>query len=483
MSRSVVVIGGGISGLTAAFWLSRSGVDVTVLEAAPFVGGTMRTVETDGWLVETGPNSALETTPLFGQMFDALGITSERRYADASSNKRYVLRGGELHPIPMSPQAFLSTKLWTPGAKLRLLKEPFVGRGVGEESIADFVRRRLGDEFLDYAINPFVAGVYAGNPEQLSVRHAFPKLYALEEKYGGLIKGMIRGARERKKRAETAKDRAKMFSFVRGMQTFPDAIARSLGSRVRTSAPVTGISADPGRPSSGVGGGTAAGFDATTAGRGGAKGRSGEFVLTTPSGDLRAASVVLATPALPAAGLLESLDRDAARVITGIQYPPVAEVFLGFRTDQIGRSLDGFGFLIPAIEKRQILGTIWSSALFEGRAPEGHAALTTFVGGSRQPALASRSESGLVELVVAELRSLMGVTGSPVFTRVARWERAIPQYTMGYQTVVNAIDALERDRPGLFVCSNYRGGIAVGDCVMNGERIAKRVSEFLGSTM
>ncbi len=321
MSRSVVVIGGGISGLTVAFWLSRSGVDVTVLEAAPFAGGTMRTVETDGWLVETGPNSALETTPLFGQMFDALGITAERTYADASSNKRYVLRGGELHPIPMSPQAFLSTKLWTPGAKLRLLKEPFVGRGVGEESIADFVRRRLGDEFLDYAINPFVAGVYAGNPEQLSVRHAFPKLYALEEKYGGLIKGMIRGARERKKRAETAKDRAKMFSFVRGMQTFPDAIGRSLGSRVRTSAPVTGISVDPGRPSSGGGGGAAAGFDTTTAGRGGAKGRPGEFVLTTPSGDIRAASVVLATPALAAAGLLESLDRDAARVISGHPVP------------------------------------------------------------------------------------------------------------------------------------------------------------------
>jgi oxygen-dependent protoporphyrinogen oxidase len=464
MNRSVAVIGGGISGLTAAFWLSRSGVDVTVLEAAPHTGGTMRTVETDGWLVETGPNSALETTPLFGQMFDALGITGERAYADASSNKRYVLRAGTLHPIPMSPRAFLSTRLWTPGAKLRLLKEPLVGRGTGEESIADFVRRRLGDEFLDYAINPFVAGVFAGNPEQLSVRHAFPKLYALEEKYGGLIKGMIRGARERKQRAETAKDRAKMFSFRRGMQTFPDAIARSLGSRVRTSSPVTRISVDPGRRPSGSG--TAE--------------SPGEFVLTTPSGEVRAASVVLATPALAAAALLESLDRDAARVIRGIQYPPVAEVFLGFRRDQIGRELDGFGFLIPAVERRQILGTIWSSALFQGRAPEGHVALTTFVGGSRQPALASRSDDELADLVVSELRDLMGVAGSPVFTRVAKWERAIPQYTMGYQTVVNAIEALERDRPGLFVCSNYRGGIAVGDCVMSGERIAKRITEYLG---
>jgi len=189
---------------------------------------------------------------------------------------------------------------------------------------------------------------------------------------------------------------------------------------------------------------------------------------------------VLATPAVPAADLLEPLDGETAGIIRGIQYPPVAEVFLGFRKDQIGRELDGFGFLIPAVEKRQVLGTIWSSALFEGRAPGGHVALTSFVGGSRQPALASTSDSELVELVLAELRSLMGVTGRPVFTRLARWERAIPQYTMGYQTVVNAIDRLERNRPGLFVCSNYRGGIAVGDCVMSGEKIAKRVTEFFG---
>lgn len=474
-----MVIGGGISGLTAAFWLARAGADVTVLEAAPFVGGTMRTVKSDGWLVETGPNSALETTPLFGHMFEALGIAAERRYAHASSNRRYILRGGALHPIPMSLGAFLSTKLWTPGAKLRLLKEPFVGRGSGEESIADFVRRRLGNEFLDYAINPFVAGVYAGNPEQLSVRHAFPKLYALEEKYGGLVQGMIRGARERNKRAETAKDRAKMFSFAQGMQTFPDAIARSLGNRVRVSTPVTRISVDSGRSVLGDGGG--AGFGDDTSGRGRAPDPGTVFMLSTPAGEIRASSIVLAIPAAPAADLLESFDRDGARIIRMIEYPPVAEVFLGFRKDQIGREQDGFGFLVPAVEKRRILGTIWSSALFEGRSPEGHAALTTFVGGSRQPELAGKSETELVDLVLAELRQLMGVTGSPVFARVAKWERAIPQYTMGYQGVVNAIEGIERDCPGLFVCSNFRAGIAVGDCVMSGEWTAKRVAEFLGS--
>jgi oxygen-dependent protoporphyrinogen oxidase len=461
------VIGGGVSGLSAAFWLARNGADVIVLEAAPHVGGTMRSVASEGWLVETGPNSALETTPLFGTMFDALGISGELRYANESSNTRYILRDGKLRPIPMSPAAFLSTKLWSPAAKARLLKEPFVGRAAGEESIADFVRRRLGSEFLDYAINPFVAGVYAGDPERLSVRHAFPKLYALEEKYGGLIRGMIGGARERRKRTETAKNRARMFAFARGMQTFPDAIARHLGARVRTGVPVSRLSHEAAR-GAGVPGGPGRVVEGTV-------GERGEFVLETPSGAIRTSTVVLATPAAAAADLLEPLHREAARKIRGIDYPPVAEVFLGFRREHIGRDLDGFGFLVPAVEKRKVLGTIWSSALFEGRAPAGHAALTSFIGGSRQPELASRSEPELVETVLAELRSLMGVTGNPVFSRVARWERAIPQYSMGYQSVLDAIDGLERQFPGLYICSNYRGGIAVGDCVMSGERIAGRV--------
>ncbi len=166
MTQRVVIIGGGISGLTAAWWLYKGGADVTVLERNTFVGGTMQTLHEDGWLIETGPNSALETTPLFTEMFEGLGILDQRLYADERSNKRYILRNGTLHVLPMSPQAFLASSLWTLTGKLRLLKEPFVGRAEKEETIAEFVERRLGREFLDYAINPFVAGVYAGNPEQ-----------------------------------------------------------------------------------------------------------------------------------------------------------------------------------------------------------------------------------------------------------------------------------------------------------------------------
>lgn len=455
MSMRVVIVGAGISGLTAAYWLKKAGVDVLVLEQGATVGGTMQTLREDGWLVETGPNSALETTPLFGEMFEGLGILDQRVYANEKSNRRYILRDGMLHPLPMSPAAFLGSRLWSAAGKLRLLKEPFVGRAEKEETIAEFVQRRLGREFLDYAINPFVAGVYAGNPEQLSVRAAFPKLYALEEKYGGLIKGMIKGAKERRQRAETAKDRARMFSFVDGMGTFPQAIARMLGDAVQTNTRVVGIERSD---------------------------SSSWTVLFASQGRtdaVQAAAVIIATPAAHAAQMVARIAPSLAEKLSAIYYPPVAEVFLGFRHEQIPRALDGFGFLIPAREQRNILGTIWSSAIFPNRSPEGHAALTTFVGGSRQPEMCRLSDEDLIRIVTEELHAIMGVVGQPVFSKVLRWEKAIPQYNLGYLDIMSEVERCEAEVPGLFFCSNFRGGIAVGDCVMSGKRIADRVASLV----
>ena len=460
----VVIIGAGISGLTVAWWLSRSGVRVTVLEKDSFPGGTMRTVREGEWLVETGPNSALETTPLFGQMFRELGIQDQWQYADPSSDNRFILRGGRLHVLPMSPGAFLKSSLWSRSGKLRLLKEPFVGRAMREETVAEFVERRLGREFLDYAINPFVAGVYAGNPEQLSVRSAFPKLYALEEKHGGLVKGMFKGRKERKRRAEVAKDRAKMFSFREGMQSFPDAICKSLGESVKLSAEVISIA------------GTAGSQEARH------NGQSTLLVTYTSKGRLSeivADAVVLSVPSYSARALVSRISPDLASTLDRIYYPPVAEVFLGFHADQCPNPLKGFGYLVPAIEKRQILGTIWSSSLFPNRAPKGHIALTTFVGGSRQPELVDLDDSDLLRRVTGELGSIMGITGQPVFARIVRWKKAIPQYNLGYHQIIEEIESFELGHRGLYICSNYRGGIAVGDCVLNGKKTADNVLAVL----
>ena len=453
--KSVIVVGAGISGLSTAYFLDRAGSDVTLLELEAVSGGTMQTVREDGWLVETGPTSSLETTPLLREMVKELGIGDEWVYADASADKRYILRGGKLHPLPMTPLAFLVSGLWGGRAKLRLLGEPIVGRAPAEESIAQFVTRRLGKEFLDYAIDPFVSGVYAGDPARLSVRAAFPKLYALEEKYGGLMKGMILGAGERRQRAEKAKDKARMFSFRGGMQTFPRAIARRLGAKIRYGCDVVALE----------------------------RGADGRFriLLGRGGGGIPAESdvVVLAVPAYAAELLIRHFSPAASDALRRISYPPVAEVFLGYRAEDMGRALDGFGYLVPAKEGRSILGTIWSSSLFPGRAPEGRVALTTFVGGSRQPQIARKNEEDLIRLVTSELRALMNVRGDPVYARVSRWERAIPQYNLGHQELMTTVDGLETDMPGLFFCSNFRGGIAVGDCVMNGEKTARRILETL----
>ncbi|HTY37819.1 MAG TPA: protoporphyrinogen oxidase [Bacteroidota bacterium] len=457
----VVVIGGGVSGLTAAYWLQKQGVDVQVLEREKEVGGTMKTVSENGFLVETGPNSALETTPYFKEIVADCRLEDEFIYTNPSGNNRYILREGKLLRLPLDPGSFLTTKLFSFKAKARLLLEPFVGRAGSEESIAQFVERRLGREFLDYAIDPFVAGIFAGRPEALSVRAAFPKLYALEANYGGLIKGMIRGSRERKRREEKAKDRAESFSFKSGMQIFPSAIARRLGTRVVTEASVLSIIPTQGSH--------------TAADSAGAR-----FSVTVAQNDsvttVLAKSVVLSVPAAAASLLMKPISPTTADILSSIYYPPVASIFAAFRKEDVAGPADGFGFLVPSREQRKILGSLWSSSLFPLRAPEGTVAFTTFVGGGRQPDLVNMEENALCDLALTELKNIMQITGNSVYLRVTRWQHAIPQYELGYLANVEALERCEQRFPGLYFCSNFKGGISVGDCVKSSRETAHRIA-------
>jgi oxygen-dependent protoporphyrinogen oxidase len=456
MSQNAVIIGAGISGLTVAFYLKRAGFDVTVLEADPDVGGTMKSKLVNGYLIESGPTSALETTPLLREIATEVGLSSEMIYSSDAAKNRYILRDGRLHALPMSPPAFFRSRLWSLGGKLRVLAEPFHGRATEEESIAQFVRRRLGQEFLDYAINPFVAGVYAGDPERLSVRAALPKLYALEEKYGGLVLGMIRGAKERRHRAEQAKVSAKMFSFHRGMGTLPEAIAAALGDAIITNARATRL------------------ITARESFRVEVE-RDGQSQL------LDAQTLVLATPAYRASALVGALSTETAQHLDGIYYPPVTEVVFGYKVKSVGTDLNGFGFLVPEKERRRILGTIWSSTIFPGRAPEGHVELTTFVGGTRQPEIALLADEELIKVVSEELKAIMRTEGEPDFVHLSRWERAIPQYNLGHLKTIAALEQFERAYPGIHFCANYRGGIAVGDCIMSGHKTAEMILKKEGS--
>ena len=451
-----VVIGAGISGLTAAFRLQQQGLTVEVLEAAPRAGGVIGSRRRDGFLFETGPNSTLDTTPLINALLADLGIAAERRDASAVAATRFIVRDGRLVALPTSPTAFLTTGAFTLSAKLRLLLEPFIApapAGV-EESIAAFVRRRLGGEFLDYAIDPFVAGIYAGDPERISVPAAFPRLHALEQKYGSLIKGQIQGARERRKNAEKAKNAAASFSFADGMQTFTDALAGRLRC-VRTGVQVTRL----------------------------ARGGDGRYTVEGDASGTpfarRARSVVLAVGAGAAAALVREIAPAAAGALTAIDYAPVTVAASAYRRADIAHALDGFGFLVPKKERRSMLGTLFSSSMFPGRAPEGAVLLTSFIGGRRNPDLPARPDAELAPMIHAELAALVGATGTPLWTEITRWPRAIPQYDLGHLGRVAHVDAAEAALPGLFFCASYRGGVSVGDCIKSAHAVADGVARLV----
>ncbi len=452
----VLVVGAGVSGLATAFGLVRRGFQVEVIDAGRAPGGVIGTVRRDGALYETGPNSALDTTPLIGELIGAAGIASERLAASEIANTRFVVRGGRPIALPMSPGAFLATPLFSGLAKARLALEPFIRRqGAGEEEvIAHFVRRRLGREFLDYAIEPFVAGIYAGDPERLSVPAAFPKLHALEQRYGSLILGAILGARERRKRAETAKNTAKSFSFRGGMQTLTDALARGV-HRVTLEAKAVSL----------------------------ARLADGSFAVTFEqrgaSLTRHARAVVLAVPAAEAARLVYPHAPDATTALQQIEYPPVTMVATAYRREDVEHPLGGFGFLAPRVEERAVLGTLFSSSMFEGRAPQGQVLLTNFVGGRRNPELASLEEGALVEKVAAEHRALLGARAPALWNAVVRWPRAIPQYERGHLQRMAKVSEAEKAAPGLKFCANYRGGVSVGDCIANAHATAESLGTWL----
>ncbi len=408
MSKKVVVLGAGISGLTTAYFLVKNGFDVTVLEKKKEVGGSVETIKEKGFLFDRGPNSGLETTPVLSKIVSDLKLENELVYANKEASKRYILRDNMLHPLPMNPAAFLKTKLFSSKAKTRLFAEPFIGRSKDGyyQSVAEFVKRRLGQEFLDYAINPFVAGVYAGNPEELSVKSSFPKLYELEEKYGGLIIGTIKSIKERRQRAEKSKQSARLFSFVDGLQKLPESISAFLGERLHTFCDVTTVE----------------------------KTERGYKIFYNNAGHLKEITsdiLISAIPSYIAADIFRGWDEKLTDHLGGIYYPPVLVLMLGYNKESVRQSLDGFGFLIPAKERRSFLGAIWSSVIFPNRADDNKAAFTLFVGGARDPEIGNIDKEILIKKVRAEFEKIMGISEEPVYVNYKYWGKSIPQYNIG----------------------------------------------------
>lgn len=467
MHREVVVIGAGISGLTCAYRLKRLGVDVVLLEKSERAGGVMRTDRIDEFLIERGPNSSQGTEELLA-LVEELGIIDDLVEGDPKA-PAYVYFNKRLHPVPSGPGAFIKSNLLSARGKLRILMEPLIGarRSSTEESVAAFARRRIGREAAERMVAPFVSGVYAGDPEALSVQAAFPRLANLETGYGGLFRGMLakaREARRAKKSASAVMDKAaparrRLVSFREGMGFLPKTLAARLGEDL-----ITEIA------------------DCEIRNRA-SEGFAVEFNHSGNHTRINCEQIIIATPSTVASSLIAPVSEELSRLLDEIQYPPLAIVYLSYDIESISTPLDGFGFLVAPVEGLNILGCVWNSSLFEGRAPRGLALLTVFIGGARNPQAARLEDAELVSTVHSELQSALGIASEPRVVGITRYERAIPQYNLGHRARVQKIESLIEEISGLRLIGNYLHGVSTGDCIKEADRVAKQVAGLISSRL
>jgi oxygen-dependent protoporphyrinogen oxidase len=441
----VLIVGAGISGLVCAYRLRKSGIDAQVIEASPRPGGVIRSERRDGYLIELGPQS-FSGTPQLLELCRDLGIQNELAEAPHSA-PRFLLIDGKLKPAPLSPPAFFASSLFSVRTKWSILRDA-VGRSTPpsvDESVAAFTRRKFSAELLDKLVGPFVSGIYAGDPEKLSLRAAFPQLHEAERSAGSVIRGMIRASKSK----PGLKQRPTLQSFRDGNETLTKALAANLGSPLRCGVEVTGLRrSDDGIPQSG-------------------KTQSVEpFVVdikTTSGAETMVADrLVLATPTHVAAKLLRP---ELASLLDEIEYAPLAAVSLGYQKRDVGHSLEGFGFLIPRSENLRTLGAVWNSSLFPGRAPQGSVLLTSFIGGATDPQAVALSAEDMVSMVHGELAPILSIRNQPTFSNVEVYPRALPQYNIGHTARIANLERESSSLMNLKLVGNYLRGPAIGACI------------------
>lgn len=466
-AKSVAILGGGVSGLVAAWRLTKLGHDVRLYEQTGRLGGAVRTEMTGGWLVEAGPNTFQEDSLRLRSLLSELKIDRERLYAEPATRRRYLVRRGRLVPVPSSPAGFLLSPLLSPGARLRALADLLRWRGYARNredcSLADLVRAHFGPQFLERVAQPVVSGLCAGDPAKLSARHAFARLWEADVRHGSVLRGL------RQAEAGPFSDRLtppRTASFQRGLQTLYHALVLQLpAGTIATNARVEVLKRGE------------AGWHVlwrelrNPSGSHTADGPAADELQTEPF------DVVLST--LPPAALARldfapGRDRPLAG-LAAIEYAPLSTLFLGFRREQVAHPLDGFGVLVPAAERRRMLGAIFSSSLFPGRAPAGHVALTVMAGGALQPETARLPTAELIPALRPDLEQLLGVKGEPAFVRHHFWPQAIPQYPVGHSRHLEAIAACEKKYPAFLVGGQPVDGISLNAAIGAGDRLAQRV--------
>ncbi len=439
---TIGIIGAGISGLTLAYELQKSGLPYRLWEATGTPGGYIRSVRDDRYLRELGPNSLLGDDALLTWL-DELGLTNDIIFSKPVSKTRYIFRNGQYRKLPSGPPSLLFSDFFSWKTKLAIVKElSNKTRAVTlpnqpGETLAQFFRRRFSDEIVEYALGPFVAGIYAGDPEQLLVSETFPSLLQYEQEFGSVLKGLINNQR--------TVSRRQSFSFRNGMQTLPIALAQQL-TNASFSSPVQEI-------------------DRIKHG----------WLVVTKSGSTTVDKLVICTDTQATAQLVESQHPVLATALRLVEYPPMTAVHSVYKRASVAHPLDGFGALNPKAEQRFSAGHIWSSSTFDFRCPDDEVLITTFVGGTQSAANARLADEVIFANVHQELSAAFGITTEPVRRNLYRWERAIPQYNETLLTVRQQVPKLEKE--GLFVCANWYEGVSLSDCIKKARTLAGRLNQ------
>ncbi len=453
MKSHVVIIGGGISGLAAAHRLSEQQVQVTLLEASHRLGGTIQTEQRDGFLLERGPDSFISEKPQAVELAKRLGLESRLVQTNEQFRRSFIVRDGRLRPVPEGFQLLAPSRLWpfitsdifSLAGKARMAADLLLPRkstnGTNDESLASFVRRRLGVEALDRMAQPMVGGIYTADPETLSLRATLPRFLEMEREHRSLILAMLRQGRAQK--VGTSGARYSLFlSFDQGMQVLVDALSQQVKADIRLNTRAVGL-----------------------------KREGPAWAITTSDGEeLIADKICIALPAYLAATLLHGR---LAEKLRQIKYASTATINFAYRRSAIAHPLNGFGFVVPFIEKRSLIACTFSSVKFSGRAAEGHVLLRAFAGGALQPDIFALDEDDMRVRVETNLRELLGITEEPLFVEVAKWKDSMPQYEVGHLERVNEIEKLVREIPGLTLAGNAYRGAGIPDCIRSGQTAAE----------
>lgn len=445
--KDVIIVGGGVSGLVAAWMLRKEGMKVQVIEAGETAGGNLRTETESGYTYEQGPHSFMPSSDAVWEMVEKLDLVEMIEPAKAAGQERYIFKNGKLLKLPMSMGSFLTTPLISVGAKLRLMIEPFVkGGATVDEDAERFFTRRLGKEAVKWMIGPFVSGIYAGDPQQLGARDAFNKMWNWEKSSGSMIRGAMKYMKSKKKERENRPYKKGLLSFKGGLGTLTGRLATDLGKDVNCSEKVLRI------------------YKSNT-----------RWVVDTEVARYEGRNLIMAVPPRNAAKLLKNVSEDIAVLLSQIEMSPVALVHLGVCGEDVNSVPDGFGFLVPRGEGVRTLGCVFTSRIFEERAPEGCQVLSCYIGGVFDRDAVKLNDEELLEVVLDDLEKVLQKRLSPNFVKILRHPQAIPQLTLGHIERIDEIKKTAKEIGKLKLAGNYLSGVGMNDAVLSGQIAARQI--------